>query len=235
MKPITLHQVRQAVGGKALSSIPPTHPPIQNVYTATPMLEPSSLFVALRGMRDGHGFIPDAAAKGALAALVDETFDPVNILPTLHYIQVPDTRLALGKLARFVRSQMRCKVIAVAGSNGKTSTKHLIDSALRPRLRGSISPKSFNNDIGVPLTIFPADPLQDYLVLELGTNHPGEIRTLTHIAQPDIAVITNCSAEHLEGLGTLQGVRRENSSIIEGFAPSGTLVVNGDDPDLLKE
>src|SRR2546425_934414 len=82
-------------------------------------------------------------------------------------------------------------VVAVAGSNGKTSTKHLIDSALCGKLRGSISPKSFNNDIGVPLSIFPADPAQDYLVLELGTNNPGEIAALTEIAQPDIAVITN--------------------------------------------
>jgi UDP-N-acetylmuramoyl-tripeptide--D-alanyl-D-alanine ligase len=233
MKPITLQQIRQAVNGKALTSFPAAHPPIQNVHTDTRLMEPASLFVALRDQRDGHSFIPDAAARGALAALVDEKFDPAQILPNLHYIQVPDTRLALGKLARFVRGKMQCKVIAVAGSNGKTSTKHLIDSALRPRLRGSISPKSFNNDIGVPLTIFPADPLQDYLVLELGTNHPGEISYLTQIAQPDIAVITNCSAEHLEGLGNLDGVRKENASLIEGLNPNGLLVINGDDPELL--
>jgi UDP-N-acetylmuramoyl-tripeptide--D-alanyl-D-alanine ligase len=124
-------------------------------------------------------------------------------------------------------------VIAVGGSNGKTGTKHLIDSALRGRKRGTISPKSFNNDIGVPLAIFPADPAQDYLVLELGTNHHGEIRTLTQIALPDVAVITNVAAEHLEGLGDLDGVRREEASIIEELKADGLLVVNGDDEALL--
>ena len=125
-------------------------------------------------------------------------------------------------------------MVAVAGSNGKTSTKHLIDSALCGKLRGSTSPKSFNNDIGVPLSIFPADPAQDYLVLELGTNNPGEIAALTEIAQPDIAVITNVGAEHLEGLGDLMGVRQEEASVIKGLAPDGMLVVNGDDRELLE-
>jgi len=120
------------------------------------------------------------------------------------------------------------------GSNGKTGTKHLITSALAARLRGGMSPKSFNNDIGVPVSIFAADPNQDFLVLELGTNHPGEIRNLTEIARPDVAVITNCSAEHLEYLGDLMGVRQENASIIQGLSPKGLLVVNGDDPQLLE-
>jgi len=132
-----------------------------------------------------------------------------------------------------VRSQMRSKVIGVAGSNGKTSTKKLIDAALRGKLVGSISPKSYNNDIGVPITIFAANPADDYLVLEMGTNHHGEILRLTNMAQPDIAVITNAGAEHLEHLGDLAGVRRENATIIAGLNPTGALIVNGDDPDLL--
>src|SRR5207253_580334 len=127
----------------------------------------------------------------------------------------------------------RSKVIAVAGSNGKTSTKFLIHAALRGRLKGSISPKSYNNDIGVPLTILPADPHQDYLVLEIGTNHPGEIKHLSDMSLPDITVITNCGAEHLEGLGDLAGVRRENAEIISGLNPKGLLILNGDDPELL--
>jgi UDP-N-acetylmuramoyl-tripeptide--D-alanyl-D-alanine ligase len=151
----------------------------------------------------------------------------------MRLVVVPDTRVALGKLAKTVRMGLRSKVIAVAGSNGKTSTKHLIDAVLRTKLKGSFSPKSFNNDIGVPLTIFPADDRQDYLVLELGTNHPGEIANLTKIAQPDIAVITNCGEEHLEFLGDVAGVRRENASVTEGLSAKGLLVVNGDDPELL--
>src|ERR1700722_1972917 len=168
-----------------------------------------SLFIALRGENfDGHEFLAQAAAGGAVAALIDR--QSRNSPANLPLLRVADARLAMGLLARHVRQQMRGKVIAVAGSNGKTGVKHLIHSVLREDLRGSISPKSFNNDIGVPLTIFPADSQADYLVLEMGTNHAGEIQVLTNIALPDIGVITNCSAEHLEGLGDLDGVLREN-------------------------
>jgi UDP-N-acetylmuramoyl-tripeptide--D-alanyl-D-alanine ligase len=232
MKPITIHQVRAAVGGKALLPLPATAPEISAVCTDTRQMEPGSLFVALKGEHfDAHRFLPQVAAGGAVAALVEEP--PAESLPNVILLQVASTRVALGKLARLVREQMKATVIAVAGSNGKTSTKHLIASAIGEGLSGSISPKSYNNDIGVPLTIFPADPLADYLVLEMGTNHPGEIKTLTDMARPDVAVITNCSAEHLEGLGDLAGVRRENASIIEGMNPRGLLIVNGDDPQVL--
>src|SRR6266850_32444 len=232
MKPLSIHTVRQVVGGKPLSSIPATALDVSSVCTDTRMMEPGALFVAIKAERDGTAFLPDAAAKGAIAALVEE--EPAVKLPNVHLIQVPSTRAALAKLATHVRKQMSAHVIAVGGSNGKTGTKNLIDSALRRHKRGSISPKSFNNDIGVPLAIFPADPGQDYLVLEIGTNHHGEIRPLTLMARPDIAVITNCSAEHLEGLGDLMGVRREEASIVEGLdEKSGLLVVNGDDQALL--
>jgi UDP-N-acetylmuramoyl-tripeptide--D-alanyl-D-alanine ligase len=232
MKPLTIQQIRQAVSGKLLSLVPNGAAQVSAVCTDTRRMEPSSLFVALRGDRfNALDFLPQAAAGGAIAALVEEP--PASPLPNVHLIQVADTRIAMGKLASFVRQQLKAKVIAVAGSNGKTSTKHLIDAALRGKLRGSISPKSFNNDIGVPLTIFPASPLDDYLVLEIGTNHPGELSVLTKMARPDIAVITNCGAEHLEGLGDLAGVRKENASVIEGLDPKGLLIVNGDDPDLV--
>lgn len=224
--------VRQVVGGKPLSTIPSVVPDIKSVCTDTRTMEPGALFVAIKAERNGTAFLPDAAAKGAIAALVED--EPAIKLPNVHLIQVPSTRAALAKLATHVRKQMSAHVIAVGGSNGKTGTKNLIDSALRRHKRGSISPKSFNNDIGVPLAIFPADPGQDYLVLEIGTNHHGEIRPLTLMARPDIAVITNCFAEHLEGLGDLMGVRREEASIIEGLdEKSGLLVVNGDDQALL--
>ena len=158
---------------------------------------------------------------------------PVGVAENLPLLLVDDTRRAMGRVATFLRRKLLGKVIAVAGSNGKTSTKFLIDSVLRGRLRGSMSPKSFNNHIGVPLAIFPADPAQDYLVLEMGTNHPGEIRVLAEMAEPDIAVLTNCGLEHLEGLGDLAGVRKENAEILAGLSPRGVLVVNGDDLELL--
>ena len=232
MKPLTIRQVRQVVGGKALSTIPADAPLVGAVCTDTRRMEKGSLFIALNGDHfNAHAFLPQAAAGGAVAALVEDP--PQHSLPNVILIQVANTRLAMGKLASYCRKQMRAKVIAVAGSNGKTSTKHLIDAALCGKLRGSISPKSFNNDIGVPLTIFPADPGQDYVVLEMGTNHHGELRALSRMATPDIAVITNCGADHLEFLDDLMGVRRENASIIDGLNPKGLLVVNGDDPELL--
>lgn len=232
MKPLSLQQIRQAVGGRALTPIPAHTPPITAICTDTRRMEKSSLFIALRGDNfNGNNFIPQAAAGGAIAALVEEL--PDVSLPNVHLIKVDNTRIALGKLARHVRKTLKSKVIGVAGSNGKTSTKHLIHAALSGKLNGSISPKSFNNDIGVPLTIFPADPTQDYLVLEMGTNHHGEIKVLTDMALPDIAVITNVGAEHLEGLDDLMGVRRENAMIVSGLNPRGCLVVNGDDAELL--
>jgi len=234
MKPLSIHDVRNAVSGKAITPLPDSFPPVAAVCTDTRKMSADSLFVAIKGENhDAHLFLADAAAGGAVAAIVQDK--PATIPPGLHLIQVKDTRVALGKLATVVRKQLHGKVIGVAGSNGKTSTKHLITAALSAKLRGTASPKSFNNEIGVPLTIFPADTLQDFLVLEMGTNNPGEIRNLATMARPDIGVITNCSAEHLQGLGDLLGVKRENASITDGIdEKTGLLIVNGDDAELLK-
>src|SRR4051812_29333797 len=232
MKPLTLQEIRQTVNGKALGAMPADAPRIKSICIDSRQIEAGCLFIAIKGEnRNGHAYLPTAAAGGALAALVEEP--PRQDLPNLHQIRVESTRVAMGKLATHVRKQMKSRVIAVAGSNGKTSTKCLLSAVLAAKLRGSISPKSFNNDIGVPLAIFPADPMQDYLVLEIGTNHHGETRLLSDMAAPDIAVITNCGADHLEFLDDLMGVRRENATIISGLNPKGLLVVNGDDPDLL--
>ena len=230
MKPISLGQVRQILNATPIGDVPDLLE-AKTVSTDTRLLQPGSLFVALKAERDGTDFLPEAAAQGAVAALVQDK--PARRPYNLPLLRVPNTRQALGRLATHVRRQMTAKVIAVGGSNGKTGTKHLIDSALCVTKKGSISPKSFNNDIGVPLAIFPADPNQDYLVLEMGTNHHGELRVLTTMAQPDVAVITNCAAEHLEGLGDLDGVRKEEASITEGLNQDGLLVVNGDDQQLL--
>lgn len=232
MKPLTLQQIRQATGGKPLTAIPADAPAIHAVCTDSRRIERESIYVALRGERfDGHEFLAEARKRGAIAAVIER--EPAERPEGMHLLQVPDTYTALGRIARLVRKSMVCRVVAVAGSNGKTGTKLLIDAALNLRLRGSVSPKSFNNNVGVPMTMFAADPVQDYLVLEMGTNHHGEILPLTEMAQPDVAVITNCGAEHLEGLDDLMGVRRENAMIVEGLNPKGLLIVNGDDKDLL--
>lgn len=234
MKPLTVNDVRRATGARLLTLPPEGDPPTFGAVSTDSRAVPrGSLFVALTGERfDGHDFVVAAAQAGAGAALVER---PVaDVPPGFLLLKVDSTRAALGKLGRHVRQTLRGKVIAVAGSNGKTGTKHLIDAALSAGLDGTVSPKSFNNDIGVPTTIFAADPTHDYLVLEMGTNHPGEIRVLADIGRPDIAVITNCGPEHLEFLGDLAGVRRENASIVEGMDRNGLLIVNGDDPELLQ-
>jgi UDP-N-acetylmuramoyl-tripeptide--D-alanyl-D-alanine ligase len=232
MKPLTLIEIRQAVGGRALNAVPAEAKAIGAVSTDSRQVAAGSLFVALRGEKfDGHQYLAQAAAGGAIAAIVEQA--PAEPIAGLHLIGVADSRQALGRLASSARKTLRGKVIAVAGSNGKTGTKHLIHAALSPKLRGTVSPKSFNNDIGVPLTLLPAEPSQDYVVVEIGTNHRGEIRVLTKMALPDIAVITNCGVEHLAGLGDLAGVRIENGTITEGMNERGLLVVNGDDEELL--
>src|SRR5688572_6576647 len=133
MKPATLEQIRHAIGGKALAPIPKTAPAITHVCTDSRMLQPGCLFVALKGEKfDGHDFLPEAASKGAVAAVVQDV--PDAALPNLHLIKAADTRIALGKIANLARRHMNCKVIAVAGSNGKTTTKYLINSVLTATL-----------------------------------------------------------------------------------------------------
>jgi UDP-N-acetylmuramoyl-tripeptide--D-alanyl-D-alanine ligase len=224
----TLDQIRQATNADLSNADPATI--IRSICTDSREITPGCLFIALKGdTYDGHDHVKAAIGMGALAAVVQK--DCPGELPIL---KVEDSRKAMGRLARHIRSTLKGKVIAVAGSNGKTGTKNLLHAVLRDSLKGTISPKSFNNDIGVPTTIFAADPQHDYVVLEVGTNHHGEILNLTGIALPDVAIITNIGAEHLEFLGDLEGVRRENAQIIFGLNPDGLLVINGDSDGLEK-
>lgn len=229
MTPITLNQVREFTGGRLRGE----NVVITAVTTDSRAVQPGSLYVAIKGdNHDGHTFLASAAANGAAAALVDHV--PTDAPADLPLVLTSDSRRAYGNLAAAIRLAMESTVIAVAGSNGKTSTKKLIDHVLRSKLTGTSSPKSFNNDIGVPSTILAATPTDDFLVLEIGTNHHGEIRRLAEIAEPDIAVITSIGAEHLEYLGDLAGVRRENAQILTGLHPTGALITNGDDAEFLE-
>jgi UDP-N-acetylmuramoyl-tripeptide--D-alanyl-D-alanine ligase len=233
LKPLSVREILQAVSGRPLSPIVDGPPLVRSVCTDSRRMEPHSLFIAIKGERfDGHEKLSDAAGGGAIAALVEH--EPRAPMPNLQLIGVANTRLAMGRLATHVRRQLQATVIAVGGSNGKTSTKFLLHHVLETKFKGSISPKSFNNDIGVPLAIFPADPAADYLVLEIGTNRPGEIKALSELARPNIAVITSIGAEHLEGLSDIDGVRAEEASLVSGLDPCGVLIVNGDDERLLE-
>ena len=144
-------------------------------------------------------------------------------------MRVKFPRKALADLARAHRRTLRCPVIAVTGSNGKSSTREIIAAALSPLGEIVQSPRSFNNDLGVPLTILAAGPETQALIVEMGTNGRGEIRSLCGIAKPDMGVVTNVAAAHLEGLGTLEGVAREKGALAEALPEEGLLVLNGED------
>lgn len=205
----------------------------------TRTLGPGDAFVALRGERfDAHDFLPQALASGAGLVLVHDEAAWLRVEPKPAHVGavlVENTLDALATLARAHRTTLAragTRVLAVAGSNGKTSTVRLLDAALGASLRGSASQKSFNNSVGVPLTLLAARPGDDYVVCEAGTNAPGELAHLARIIEPDVVVLTSLGREHLEGLGDLAGVAAEEASILAGLRPGGLAFV-GDEPLLV--
>ncbi|WP_043752343.1 UDP-N-acetylmuramoyl-tripeptide--D-alanyl-D-alanine ligase [Imhoffiella purpurea] len=183
------------------------------------------LFIALRGERfDGHLYVEAAKRAGAVAAMVDHPLD----LDLPQWV-VPDTRLGLGRLAAAWRDRFRGRIVAVTGSNGKTTVKEMLAAILGRAGRVRATRGNLNNDIGMPLTLLQARD-EDYLVLEMGANHHGEIGYMTDIARPDVALITNAGRAHLEGFGSLEGVARAKGEIARGLSPGGTFVVAGDSP-----
>jgi UDP-N-acetylmuramoyl-tripeptide--D-alanyl-D-alanine ligase len=192
------------------------------------------LFVALRGENfDAHRFLADAQARGAAAALVDRRAGDYARPAGLPLLEVGDTRVALGDLGRWWRSRLRGKVVAITGSSGKTTTRRIVDAALASTMTGSASPKSFNNDIGVPLTLLGAQPSDGYLVAEVGMNHPGEISPLARMAAPAVAIITMAGRAHLGGMGSVQAIIDEKSTLVDGLGTLGIAIVNGDQPPLV--
>lgn len=220
--------------------------------TDTRTLIPGQVFLAIRGENfDGNTKVGEAVKKGASLAIIDNPAAlPENIPDTFAVLHVSDSRRALAAIAAEYRSTILAAscIIAVCGSNGKTTTVRMIDAALSQALRGRASPKSFNNDIGVPLTLLSATPEDQYIICEVGTNAPGEIANLGAIVRPDIAIITSIGHEHLEKLGSLAGVAREEASILEFLGLGSTAgragtrhgmptypkvaIINGDAPHL---
>jgi len=183
-----------------------------------------SLYVALRGERfDGNDFVTQAFAAGAVGAVVDRVTDH------LPHIRVADSRLALGRIAAWWRSRFEGPVIGITGSNGKTTVKELIARILNVGAPALATAGNLNNDIGVPLTLFRLQPEHRAAVCEMGANHPGEIAYLAAIARPDVGLVTNAGAAHLEGFGSIEGVARAKGEMFAGLAADGTAVVNADD------
>ncbi len=198
----------------------------QAVSTDTRTLQPGDLFVALMGDNfDGHTFIVDAIAKGAGAILISAPLEATAV-PALH---VADTRLALGQLSAAWRARFSIPVIAVTGSNGKTTTKEMLAAIFGQRGSVLATQGNLNNDIGVPLTLLRLRKEHRYAVIEMGANHPGEIAYLSGLARPTVALITNAAVAHLGGFGSLDEVARTKGGIYEGLADTGVGVVNADD------
>ncbi len=185
-------------------------------------------FFAIPGENfDGHDFVVDAFAKGAVCAVVGKDIASDKLAGKMIF-KVNDTVKALGDFAREYRQLCGFNVIAITGSVGKTTVRQIVYNVLSRNYRVFQSPKNFNNQIGLPLTLLGADPEHQIVVAELGTNHPGEIAYLTRIAQPNIAVVTNIQPAHLEGFGNLQAITNEKLSIAEGLPEDGILIINAD-------
>ncbi|MGB2821942.1 MAG: UDP-N-acetylmuramoyl-tripeptide--D-alanyl-D-alanine ligase [Phycisphaerae bacterium] len=230
MKPLMLEEVRRAIHGRWLARGEALT--VRSVTTDTRSARAGELFFALRGERmDGHRFLPQAAEAGCVGAVVAMDAELPDGMKTAFdggIIGVADTIAALGELGAYYRRQLGASVVAVTGSNGKTTVKRMIHHILARRLTGTCSPKSFNNAIGVPLTLLAVSAGDDYVVCELGTNAPGEISLLAGMARPDVAVITSVSPAHLEKLKSVERVAAEKASILGALAEDGLAVVCGD-------
>lgn len=235
MKPLFLDEIRDCIGARTLAASAAIS--LAGVCTDTRTLQRGELFFALRGERfDGHTFVAEAMARGAGAAVVDHLPDGFSNEHQYRsrILMVDDTVRALGRLASYYRDELACTIIAVTGSNGKTTTREMIYHILRSRHRGRRSKKSFNNHIGVPLTLLAASPADEFLVVEVGSNSPGEIDYLGNIIRPDIAVITCIGESHLEGFGTIERIAGEKASLTAHVRPGGAIVVNADRPLLMR-
>ncbi|HPI37649.1 MAG TPA: UDP-N-acetylmuramoyl-tripeptide--D-alanyl-D-alanine ligase [Ignavibacteriaceae bacterium] len=208
---------------------------ISNVSIDSRTIKKKSLYIAIKGNKfDGHSFVNDAVNKGASAVLINEKmlskFDKLE----LPIITVKDTSIALGQLANVWRNKLSAKVIGITGSNGKTTTKEITTLLLSEKYKVVSTVANNNNHIGVPLTLFSANEKTEVVVLELGTNHFGEIPYTAAIAQPDFSIITNIGYSHIEFLKTPAGVKKEKQVLFDETAKRNGIVIINSDDKLLK-
>ncbi len=221
MGKLTLKQAALWCGGR----VDPKYEDVEfyGANNDTRLIQPGQLFVVLQGARDGHDFIPQAMEKGAAAVLCSRE---VGDYPAIY---VEDPRIALGEIARQERWRLGCKVVAVTGSVGKSTTKEMVAAVLENSFRVAKTPANHNNDIGMPMAILAMPEDTQVAVLEMGMNHFREMAYLSSIGQPDIAVIVNIGTMHIEHLGSIEGIRKAKLEILEGMSPEGQLILNGDD------
>lgn len=221
---LTLEEIAKAVEGRLIGD----NAVVTAVSTDTRTISNGALFIPLKGASfDGHKFIDVAVENGAVAVISQE-----EINTTVTVIMVEDTHKALGDLARYYRSIHKIPVVGITGSTGKTTTKDIVASVLAQKYNVLKTEGNFNNDIGVPLTLFRLEDDTECAVIEMGMNHFGEISYLTHIANPDMAVITNVGVSHIENLGSREGILKAKCEMFESME-DGYKVLNGDDDMLV--
>jgi UDP-N-acetylmuramoyl-tripeptide--D-alanyl-D-alanine ligase len=231
---LSLQDFRQLSGVEILSHKLLRRANITGVSTDSRTVVKGNVFFALRGEKfDGHQFVLDVGAKKVVAVVVDrmwaESGQGISGLQEQVVITVPDTTKALGELARIYRRKFSIPVLAIAGSNGKTTTKEMISAVLQERYNVLSTEGNLNNHIGVPAMLFRLSPKHDIAVLELGTNHPGELKYLCDIVEPTHALITNIGKEHLEFFSNEEGVATEETELFRSLKPAGFAFINGDD------
>ena len=236
--PWTTEELLYATRGKLISGDKTRF--FKGVSIDSRRISKEDLFVAIKGqVHDGHSYVRDAAALGVGGFIVEKRDAVINWINTLEKsppvcIVVEDTEKALKDLSVFQRERSRVSLIAITGSNGKTSTKDMTARVLEQQFKTLSTTGNLNNEIGVPLTLLKLSRRHEWAVLELGMNNPGEIGRLTHICKPDIGIITNIGPAHLEGLGSLEGVMHAKGELIDNMRPDATAILNADDPLVLR-
>lgn len=225
MDPVPLETLKRWCDGELLSGNPGQT--ASAICTDSRALKPGDLFFALRGERfDGHAFVAEAARRGALGAVVEG--EVVAVPEGFALLRVKDVLVALQQIAGHYRQTLPLKVVAITGSNGKTSTKDLTAAILRERFRCVKTAGNLNNHIGVPLTLLQASAQDEVGVFEIGMNHPGEIAPLAALARPDVAVITNIGVAHIEHMGSREAIALEKGALAQALPTEGVLVLEAE-------
>jgi UDP-N-acetylmuramoyl-tripeptide--D-alanyl-D-alanine ligase len=226
---ITLNKIKKLVSGRYYGDTALLDKTIKNISINSNDIKNNDLFLGIKGEKfDGDNFAEIAIKKGALAAIVSK--DVKNLE---NKIIVKNGREALGKIAQYWKAQSKIPLVAITGSNGKTTTKEMIGSIIScyvgSKLKVLMSKGNFNNDIGLPLSLLNIKKTQKFAVVEMGMNHKGEIKYLSEIAKPDVAVITNIGEAHIEFFGSKAGIAKAKSEIFSGLKKNGIAVINRED------
>jgi len=217
------HEVVKAVGGKCPGQWMAT-----SVSIDTRTMETGALYIAIKGEKmDGHAFVADAIAKGAVAAIVSQPIDGVG---AEHLVIVKDTEVALQDLGIAARARSSAQFVGVTGSVGKTGCKEMLAAALSSNGKTFATKGNLNNHLGVPLSLVNMPLDTQYAVIEMGMNHPGEIARLSHWAKPDVSIITTVDAVHIEFFDSVEGIADEKATIFDGMGGKGVAILNADNP-----